>query len=151
MLVRLVSDRKSTRLNSSHVRISYAVFCLKKKKNRGINKGVFNWHNSVTDISENGYAARSHAHKSLWGPEELEGAKGEQQIEWAVEGRVCDATFAPKHSSSRLCRRRFTGPRSLQFPRRRIVLILYLVPFSSTFSKVASVPPCPAARFLFFF
>src|SRR3989442_11983293 len=32
--VRRVSrgDRKSTRLNSSHVRISYAVFCLKKKK-----------------------------------------------------------------------------------------------------------------------
>src|SRR5690554_6980974 len=28
----LTSDRKSTRLNSSHVRISYAVFCLKKKK-----------------------------------------------------------------------------------------------------------------------
>src|SRR3989442_8804790 len=27
-----VGDRKSTRLNSSHVRISYAVFCLKKKK-----------------------------------------------------------------------------------------------------------------------
>src|SRR5690606_39482893 len=27
-----VSDRKSTRLNSSHVKISYAVFCLKKKK-----------------------------------------------------------------------------------------------------------------------
>src|SRR5436305_6598459 len=29
---RIVGDRKSTRLNSSHVRISYAVFCLKKKK-----------------------------------------------------------------------------------------------------------------------
>src|SRR5690554_7582818 len=28
------ADRKSTRLNSSHVRISYAVFCLKKKKIR---------------------------------------------------------------------------------------------------------------------
>src|SRR5690554_7392820 len=28
----VASDRKSTRLNSSHVRISYAVFCLKKKK-----------------------------------------------------------------------------------------------------------------------
>src|SRR5256885_9162605 len=28
------SDRKSTRLNSSHLVISYAVFCLKKKKNR---------------------------------------------------------------------------------------------------------------------
>src|SRR5690606_2757433 len=27
-----VADRKSTRLNSSHVKISYAVFCLKKKK-----------------------------------------------------------------------------------------------------------------------
>src|SRR3989442_6137325 len=27
-------DRKSTRLNSSHVRISYAVFCLKKKKSQ---------------------------------------------------------------------------------------------------------------------
>src|SRR5690625_6634667 len=27
-------DRKSTRLNSSHVAISYAVFCLKKKKNQ---------------------------------------------------------------------------------------------------------------------
>src|SRR5690606_40996508 len=29
-------DRKSTRLNSSHVKISYAVFCLKKKKPRNI-------------------------------------------------------------------------------------------------------------------
>src|SRR3712207_7754473 len=28
-----VEDRKSTRLNSSHANISYAVFCLKKKKN----------------------------------------------------------------------------------------------------------------------
>src|SRR2546430_4709187 len=28
-------DRKSTRLNSSHSQISYAVFCLKKKKKRG--------------------------------------------------------------------------------------------------------------------
>src|SRR5690606_41730790 len=27
-------DRKSTRLNSSHVKISYAVFCLKKKKTK---------------------------------------------------------------------------------------------------------------------
>src|SRR5690349_25168516 len=29
-------DRKSTRLNSSHVEISYAVFCLKKKKKKNI-------------------------------------------------------------------------------------------------------------------
>src|SRR5690242_20947445 len=30
----LLGDRKSTRLNSSHMSISYAVFCLKKKKNK---------------------------------------------------------------------------------------------------------------------
>src|SRR5437660_7193639 len=29
-------DRKSTRLNSSHVAISYAVFCLKKKKKKNV-------------------------------------------------------------------------------------------------------------------
>src|SRR5215813_15013543 len=33
---RRTRDRKSTRLNSSHVRISYAVFCLKKKKKNNI-------------------------------------------------------------------------------------------------------------------
>src|SRR5690606_42097337 len=32
--VRDTRDRKSTRLNSSHVKISYAVFCLKKKKKK---------------------------------------------------------------------------------------------------------------------
>src|SRR2546430_17373669 len=30
----MAADRKSTRLNSSHSQISYAVFCLKKKKNK---------------------------------------------------------------------------------------------------------------------
>src|SRR2546427_7678841 len=34
-------DRKSTRLNSSHSQISYAVFCLKKKKK---NKQRYEWH-----------------------------------------------------------------------------------------------------------
>src|SRR3712207_6861595 len=32
------ADRKSTRLNSSHANISYAVFCLKKKKKKNIVK-----------------------------------------------------------------------------------------------------------------
>src|SRR3989475_2025015 len=32
--IRIIRDRKSTRLNSSHDQISYAVFCLKKKKTR---------------------------------------------------------------------------------------------------------------------
>src|SRR3712207_8668251 len=35
-------DRKSTRLNSSHANISYAVFCLKKKKNILYNSPTFN-------------------------------------------------------------------------------------------------------------
>src|SRR3712207_7493578 len=35
-----LSDRKSTRLNSSHANISYAVFCLKKKKEHKVDGGV---------------------------------------------------------------------------------------------------------------
>src|SRR3712207_8176044 len=35
-LVAISEDRKSTRLNSSHANISYAVFCLKKKKNQSL-------------------------------------------------------------------------------------------------------------------
>src|SRR5439155_21432343 len=34
LAARRIPDRKSTRLNSSHVAISYAVFCLKKKKDQ---------------------------------------------------------------------------------------------------------------------
>src|SRR2546426_5848214 len=37
---RTATDRKSTRLNSSHLVISYAVFCLKKKKNRPRNSPI---------------------------------------------------------------------------------------------------------------
>src|SRR5688572_32494419 len=38
-----VTDRKSTRLNSSHSQISYAVFCLKKKKKKNKqNKNIIN-------------------------------------------------------------------------------------------------------------
>src|SRR2546426_4009571 len=40
-------DRKSTRLNSSHLVISYAVFCLKKKK-----KSVYSTHLLQRDIRE---------------------------------------------------------------------------------------------------
>src|SRR2546430_9425775 len=38
------SDRKSTRLNSSHSQISYAVFCLKKKKRRKQNRCIASPH-----------------------------------------------------------------------------------------------------------
>src|SRR5437667_6052309 len=38
----LTADRKSTRLNSSHITISYAVFCLKKKKKKTNNQHTLN-------------------------------------------------------------------------------------------------------------
>src|SRR2546430_7814075 len=38
-------DRKSTRLNSSHSQISYAVFCLKKKKKNQYNNTTCAYHN----------------------------------------------------------------------------------------------------------
>src|SRR5438309_5189579 len=42
-------DRKSTRLNSSHSSISYAVFCLKKKKKKNIKQS----HNNIDTQSNN--------------------------------------------------------------------------------------------------
>src|SRR5256885_9797612 len=51
------SDRKSTRLNSSHLVISYAVFCLKKKKKTNVdntinvNKNAFE-SNAITESSD---------------------------------------------------------------------------------------------------
>src|SRR3712207_8709174 len=36
-------DRKSTRLNSSHANISYAVFCLKKKKKKIVTRCIVIW------------------------------------------------------------------------------------------------------------
>src|SRR3712207_7541529 len=38
--VEVAGDRKSTRLNSSHANISYAVFCLKKKKQKAATRTV---------------------------------------------------------------------------------------------------------------
>src|SRR2546430_4475591 len=51
-------DRKSTRLNSSHSQISYAVFCLKKKTNVGLSHSLDQCHVCrTTQASQN---ARSH-------------------------------------------------------------------------------------------
>src|SRR2546427_8923780 len=50
----LEADRKSTRLNSSHSQISYAVFCLKKKnRNYGVSSvtHMHTWHSSPTSPS----------------------------------------------------------------------------------------------------
>src|SRR2546426_6381596 len=61
------SDRKSTRLNSSHLVISYAVFCLKKKKIKK-KKGIPLWQsetkptittNANTTLTGTGYRAAS--------------------------------------------------------------------------------------------
>src|SRR5688500_20052055 len=45
---RVDGDRKSTRLNSSHLVISYAVFCLKKKNNDCLDVAVTTQHGHVT-------------------------------------------------------------------------------------------------------
>src|SRR5438105_5443027 len=45
-------DRKSTRLNSSHEWISYAVFCLKKKNHRLVAKDVTFTHERCQDLRE---------------------------------------------------------------------------------------------------
>src|SRR3712207_6908638 len=39
VVIESIRDRKSTRLNSSHANISYAVFCLKKKKKYAVGVG----------------------------------------------------------------------------------------------------------------
>src|SRR5947199_7284857 len=46
-------DRKSTRLNSSHLGISYAVFCLKKKKPKKNNKQHIHRHRSTDNRPHN--------------------------------------------------------------------------------------------------
>src|SRR2546422_4484456 len=48
-LVTKNTDRKSTRLNSSHGYISYAVFCLKKKKNNKNKQHIYNIHGLDND------------------------------------------------------------------------------------------------------
>src|SRR5690242_21397235 len=50
LLLLLAADRKSTRLNSSHMSISYAVFCLKKKK-----KNITNLVNLKHKMSDSEY------------------------------------------------------------------------------------------------
>src|SRR2546427_2863911 len=54
-LGRALVDRKSTRLNSSHSQISYAVFCLKKKT---ILMGIFLLSNSLLTISRESKTCR---------------------------------------------------------------------------------------------
>src|SRR2546429_5849804 len=60
-------DRKSTRLNSSHGYISYAVFCLKKKKNalaRSLWRPVEDYARRVTEVL---YRRRVPYNEGVWG------------------------------------------------------------------------------------
>src|SRR5256885_9456951 len=61
VVIHKARDRKSTRLNSSHLVISYAVFCLKKKKNqrhdprrrrRGRTYGTHRWYAGLRAVYE---------------------------------------------------------------------------------------------------
>src|SRR5690625_6911703 len=47
-----ILDRKSTRLNSSHVAISYAVFCLKKKKITHMKKTIGEQHEKESSMQQ---------------------------------------------------------------------------------------------------
>src|SRR3989440_1848034 len=60
-----VRDRKSTRLNSSHDQISYAVFCLKKKKHDDGNH--LSAHTRLVDLLEksSSHTAYHRAHRAL--------------------------------------------------------------------------------------
>src|SRR5437773_3153619 len=49
-------DRKSTRLNSSHITISYAVFCLKKKKTRTSHAHCFVMQRRLSSSTTDGHA-----------------------------------------------------------------------------------------------
>src|ERR1022692_3627411 len=60
MQIALTADRKSTRLNSSHLVISYAVFCLKKKKKKKT-KDVRN-----CDIYKNERCSHVRSQRRLW-------------------------------------------------------------------------------------
>src|SRR5262245_62735205 len=53
-------DRKSTRLNSSHLGISYAVFCLKKKNIKTADKNNTNKHDHQTDNREEEHEQSTH-------------------------------------------------------------------------------------------
>src|SRR5689334_24148392 len=60
---RVRRDRKSTRLNSSHSSISYAVFCLKKKKKKQIKTYIQTQTNRTTPITHS--SSQTHHHNII--------------------------------------------------------------------------------------
>src|SRR2546427_9314926 len=63
IIVRSVIDRKSTRLNSSHSQISYAVFCLKKKKKKNHKLSLrTNFQSKIIEKSDSSDQRSNHSH-----------------------------------------------------------------------------------------
>src|SRR5205807_3022077 len=60
----VISDRKSTRLNSSHLVISYAVFCLKKKK---VNKMRATFSSKIEEMHEPAGTRVAADLRAVWG------------------------------------------------------------------------------------
>src|SRR5437868_12930497 len=58
-------DRKSTRLNSSHVSISYAVFCLKKKKKKDHTHEISQSHTDTGPILKSVIERQHHVHIAI--------------------------------------------------------------------------------------
>src|SRR5579859_833697 len=69
-----ILDRKSTRLNSSHSQISYAVFCLKKKKTRFVPVNVKQY--STTTVRRPYYL------RIGWATEKLRGRVTRSPLSW---------------------------------------------------------------------
>src|SRR2546426_7930993 len=63
--IRMNRDRRSTRLNSSHLVISYAVFCLKKKKNTATVAIIFRHRSSTLHSTHNASATLTAATQQL--------------------------------------------------------------------------------------
>src|SRR2546427_7041505 len=60
-IANVLLDRKSTRLNSSHSQISYAVFCLKKKKKHD-HSDCATFASETTEVTENRHEFSHHHH-----------------------------------------------------------------------------------------
>src|SRR5256886_4008237 len=92
----LVTDRKSTRLNSSHSQISYAVFCLKKKNESVVPAVVVNGVVVDPTVSENVPAPmRSAPPENVEAPAACCAAASWSMLQLPVPGAGLPVTVAP--------------------------------------------------------
>src|SRR5256885_2767319 len=84
------TDRKSTRLNSSHLVISYAVFCLKKKKAYGHHKATSLAHSLTVFV----YVPDCHTYR----PRDLQQESAYSALHGQVAGAYLAHTQCHKHT-----------------------------------------------------